>query len=319
MMRKPTMNLAGPAARLFLGGVALALATLALSLLRVNLAATAFVYLVVILLLSLVSGLATSALLSLIAAAALIYFFAPPIFDFRIEDPQDLVVVVAFLLTSLIGTHLFGKLRQEREGALETKAKLRRSEADLRDSEREWREVFEHNPVMYFMVDADGTVLNVNTFGAAQLGYTVAELVGASVLNVFLEEDRAFVRKCVAVCLETVGQSHTWEIRKIRKDGSLLWVRENAKTMRRADDKLIVLVACEDVTERKETEHALQQSEAYLAHAQGLSHTGSFGWQVATGEIIWTAETFRIFGYDPATSPSIQHVVERTHPEDRAA
>ena len=85
---------------------------------------------------------------------------------------------------------------------------------------------------------------------AARL-FAVAELVGESVLNVFLDEDRAFVRKCVAVCLETVGQSHTWEIRKIRKDGSLLWVRENAKAMRRADDKLIVLVACEDVTERR--------------------------------------------------------------------
>jgi hypothetical protein len=57
MMRKPTMNLAGPAARLFLGGVALALATLALSFLRVNLAATAFVYLVVILVLSLAAWL----------------------------------------------------------------------------------------------------------------------------------------------------------------------------------------------------------------------------------------------------------------------
>jgi PAS domain S-box-containing protein len=222
-------------------------------------------------------------------------------------------------VTGTIVAWLTGNARLEKEAALEAEARLRRSQAELRDSEKEWREVFEHNPVMYFMVDADGTVLNVNTFGAAQLGYTVAELVGESVLNVFLEEDRAFVRKCVTVCLETVGQSHTWEIQKIRKDGSLLWVRENAKAMRRADGKLVVLVACEDVTERNRTEQALQQSEAYLAHAQGLSHTGSFGWQVATGEVIWTAETFRIFGYDPATRPNIQLVIERTHPDDRAA
>ena len=111
MMRKPIMNFRGPAARLFLGAVVLALATLALSFLHVNLAATAFIYLVVILLLSLVSGFVASTLLSVIAAAALVYFFAPPIFDFQIDDPQDLVVVVAFLATSLIGTHLLGKLR----------------------------------------------------------------------------------------------------------------------------------------------------------------------------------------------------------------
>jgi PAS domain S-box-containing protein len=300
MMRKPIMNFRGPAARLFLGAVVLALATLALSFLHVNLAATAFIYLVVILLLSLVSGFVASTLLSVIAAAALVYFFAPPIFDFQIDDPQDLVVVVAFLATSLIGTHLLGKLREEREGALETKAKLRRSEADLRESEREWREVFEHNPVMYFMVDAAGTVLNVNTFGAAQLGYSVADLVGQSVLKVFLEEDQEFVRQCVGVCLEAPGQSHTWEVRKIRKDGSVLWVRENAKALRRASDQFIVLIACEDVTEQKQTENALRQSEAYLAEAQHLSHTGSWSWDVRRQEFVYrSAEVYRLFGFDP--------------------
>src|SRR5262249_19072435 len=126
------------------------------------------------------------------------------------------------------------------------------------------------------------------------------------------------VRKCLAVCLESVGQSHTWEIQKIRPDGSLLWVRENAKAMRRSDGRLVVLIACEDITERKATEGALQRSEVLLAQAQELSRTGSFGWNIATGEIYWSRETFRIFAYDPATPPSTKLVVERTHPEDRA-
>jgi PAS domain S-box-containing protein len=50
-----------------------------------------------------------------------------------------------------------------------------------------------------------------------------------------------------------------------------------------------------------------------------LSHTGSFGWKVASGEIIWTDETFRIFGFDPATRPNVELVLKRTHPDDRAA
>jgi PAS domain S-box-containing protein len=319
MTPNPTRKFAGSAAQFFLGGLALALVTLICFVLNADLATTAFADLVVILVFSLFGNFVGAILLCLLSVASQAYFFAPPDLSFAIDDPQHVVMVTAFWVTGTIVAWLTGNARLEKEAALEAEAKLRRSQAELRDSEKEWREVFEHNPVMYFMVDADGTVLNVNTFGAAQLGYTVAELVGESVLNVFLEEDRAFVRKCVAVCLETVGQSHTWEIQKIRKDGSLLWVRENAKAMRRADDKLVVLVACEDVTERNRTEQALQQSEAYLAHAQGLSHTGSFGWQVATGEIIWTAETFRIFGYDPATRPNIQLVIERTHPDDRAA
>jgi len=319
MTPNPTRNFAGSAAQFLLGGLALALVTLTCFVLNADLATTAFADLIVILVFSLFGHFAGAILLCLLSVVSQAYFFAPPALSFAIDDPQHIVMLTAFCVTGTIVAWLTANARQEKETALEAETGLRRSQAKLLDSEREWREVFEHNPVMYFMVDADGTVLNVNTFGAGQLGYTVAELVGESVLNVFLEEDRAFVRKCVVVCLEMVGQSHTWEIQKIRKDGSLLWVRENAKAMRRADDKLVVLVACEDVTERKRTEDALQQSEAYLAHAQGLSHTGSFGWQVATGEIIWTTETFRIFGYDPATSPSIELVVARTHPDDRAA
>ncbi|WP_342713409.1 PAS domain S-box protein [Bradyrhizobium sp. B124] len=188
----------------------------------------------------------------------------------------------------------------------------------LRNSEAQWKEVFEHNPVMYFMVDATGLVLSVNTFGAAQLGYTVDELLGQSVLRVFAAEDREMVQRNVAACLENIGQTHNWEIRKIRKDGSRLWVRENAKAVRRQDDRLIVLIACEDITERKQAENALQQSEMYLSEAQRLSHTGSFGWHVASGEVIWSEETFRIFGFDRA--PSIKHatVLQRIHPDDRA-
>ncbi len=319
MKRNQTTNLARLAAQFFLASIALALVTLAFVWLHVDLATTAFAYLVVILLFSLMGSFTASALLSIVSVASLAYFFAPPIFQFRIDAPHHVAVPVAFFFTSLIVTRLIRNTREEKEAALQTEAKLRRSQVDLRDSETEWREVFEHNPVMYFMVDASGTVLNVNAFGAAQLGYSPADLIGQSVLNVFVEEDRAFVRKCVAVCLESVGESHTWEIHKIRKDGSMLWVRENAKAMRRSAGELIILIACEDITERKRTENALQQSEAYLAQAQELSRTGSFGWSVASGDIVWSKETFRIFGCDPTTRPTLQLVIERTHPDDRDA
>ncbi|MDB5542767.1 MAG: multi-sensor signal transduction multi-kinase, partial [Devosia sp.] len=72
-------------------------------------------------------------------------------------------------------------------------------------------------------------------------------------------------------------------------------------------------------TERKRAEEDLRRSKAYLTEAQSLSRTGSFGWSVATGEIIWSDETFRIFGYDKAPSVATDMVVQRTHPGDRAA
>ncbi len=65
-------------------------------------------------------------------------------------------------------------------------------------------------------------------------------------------------------------------------------------------------------------EEKLQQSEAYLAEAQRLSHTGSFGWKPSTGEIIWSEETFRIFQYDRSTKPTAELVLQRVHPDDAA-
>ena len=68
--------------------------------------------------------------------------------------------------------------------------------------------------------------------------------------------------------------------------------------------------------ERKRAEEALRKSEAYLAEAQRLGHTGSFGWKPSTGEIFWSEETFRIFQYDRSMKPTAELILQRVHPED---
>jgi transcriptional regulator with PAS, ATPase and Fis domain len=83
------------------------------------------------------------------------------------------------------------------------------------------------------------------------------------------------------------------------------------QSLRRARDDLN-----KTVQELQRTNEALGKSEAYLAEAQTLSHTGSFGWNVSSGELIWSEESFRIFGYDRALRPTVQRVLERVHPED---
>lgn len=72
-----------------------------------------------------------------------------------------------------------------------------------------------------------------------------------------------------------------------------------------------------DRDERKKAEEAFRRSEMYLAEAQRLSHTGSFGWDPTDGKIYWSEETYRILEYEPATEPSMQLVLDRTHPDDR--
>jgi len=61
----------------------------------------------------------------------------------------------------------------------------------------------------------------------------------------------------------------------------------------------------------------LRRSEAFLAVAQSLSHTGSFGWSVASGELYWSAETYSIFEHDRAVKPTLEMILRRTHPDDR--
>ncbi|HET6142319.1 MAG TPA: ATP-binding protein [Candidatus Acidoferrales bacterium] len=75
---------------------------------------------------------------------------------------------------------------------------------------------------------------------------------------------------------------------------------------------------CQNRAERKRAQDALQRSEGYLAEAQKISQTGSFGWSVSTGALFWSEETFRIFQYDRMTTPMPELVLQRTHPEDVA-
>ncbi|HEV7719416.1 MAG TPA: PAS domain S-box protein [Arsenicitalea sp.] len=311
----------------------------------------------------------------------------------------------------------------------------KRAESALRDSEERWRAVFEHNPTMYFMVDQAGTVVSVNPFGAEKLGYSVDELVGRSVLDIFVADDREAARRNVATCLEQFGTTLSWELRKLRKDGTVLWVAETARAIVLKGGP-VVLIVCEDITARKQTEQDLKETElrlstiignapmvlftldragiftlsegkgleilglmagqvvgqsvfdvyrdepsilanvrlalsgasftgnseqnqrnleshyipffdesgqvagvngvafdvtervqaerelsrsqAYLAEAQRLSQTGSFGWRVADQKILWSEESYRIFGYDPAPSVRLEMIFDRTHPQDLA-
>ena len=149
--------------------------------------------------------------------------------------------------------------------------KAQSPENRARPKEAEWRELFEHSPLMYFVVDAGGTVLSVNDSGAADLGYDVDELVGQSVFKVFSASDRERVRTNFDLCLERPGQLNTWEAQKVRKDGTTLWVGESAKAVERADGNVVVFIACEDITKRKRAEDAVRESatrfRALIEHA----------------------------------------------------
>ncbi len=138
-------------------------------------------------------------------------------------------------------------------------------------------------------------------------------------------------------------QPYDVEYRIRRSDGTYGWFKTRGTPIRDSEGTIVKWFGtCTDITDRKRAEQVLKEheaelrqardllevkvmertkelrrSEAYLEEAQRLSKTGSFGWNVPSGEIYWSEETFRILEYSHDTKPGLELVQKRTHPEDR--
>jgi formate hydrogenlyase transcriptional activator len=122
----------------------------------------------------------------------------------------------------------------------------------------------------------------------------------------------------VAIARAASGEGIDLEIRLLMPDGRIKHLHVVGKAERDQTGTSEIIGAVMDITERRVAEEAIRRSEAYLAEAQKLSHTGSFGWRPDSGEIVWSEETYRIFEYDSALTPTVDSVVQRVHPSERA-
>jgi PAS domain S-box-containing protein len=129
-------------------------------------------------------------------------------------------------------------------------------------------------------------------------------------------QDREFMRSLIERMLaEASGCDVTKRI--VRPNGELRYIRcVGIPVVENGALKRIIGTAI-DVTEHELLTQELRRREAYLAEAQRLSQTGSFGWKPDSGEIVWSDETYRIFEYDHTVKPTIELLVQRIHPEDR--
>ena len=282
------------------GAAALALATWACWLLGLTSATAACVYLVVIVLLSLMDSFVTAAIFPVIAVACLDFFFIEPLFAFEVANPQDLATLVAFLVTSIVITSLVRRLRRLGQAHLE--------QARLLDLTRD----------SVLVRGLDNVITYWNHSGEELYGWKKEEAVG-KVAHQLLQ---TIFPAPLEQITEELFRSGYWEgeLLHSRRDGKQVTVSSRWSVQRGADGQPIgTLETNSDITERKRVEGTLRRiQETYLAEAQQLSHTGSFGWKVSSGEIFWSEEGYRIFGFGSKTRPSIELVLTRVHPDDLA-
>src|SRR5229473_1197171 len=194
----------------------------------------------------------------------------------------------------------------------------KRAEDALRLNEQSLRLIVDSIPGFVSTANAAGEVELVNRQVLEYFGKTTEELKNWATSDAIHPDDLPRMIDAYRRSIET-GQPRDVETRSRRADGVYRWFHLRSRPQRDAEGRIVRwynLVT--DIDERKKTEEELHRSKSYLTEAQRLSLTGSFGCNLSSGEMFWSDETFRIYGYDRSTQPAVERVLERVHPEDRA-
>ncbi len=190
----------------------------------------------------------------------------------------------------------------------------------VRMSEERFRRYFELGVVGMAFTSLEKGILEVNDEMCRILGYTREELLQKTWAEMThpddLAADVAHFERVMAGEIDAYSLEKRW----VRKDGEIIDSIMSARCERRADgtiDYFVGLVL--DITERKRAEERLRRSEAYLAQAERLSHTGSWALNLTTAELFWSEEHFRIVGLDSAAgAPGYPRAIKVIHPDDRS-
>jgi formate hydrogenlyase transcriptional activator len=193
----------------------------------------------------------------------------------------------------------------------------KRVEDVLRADVKSFRQIIDSIPGVIVILTAEGQVELVNREGLEYFGKTLEELKSWSVQDVVHPDDVPAAVTAWSHAVET-GDPYNSDHRNRRADGVYRWFHSRALPLRDTNGRIVRWLNLNtDIDERKKAEEKLRRSEAYLAEAQRISHTGSFGWSVLSGEIYWSEETYNIFEHDRAAKPTLEFALSRIHPDDR--
>jgi PAS domain S-box-containing protein len=198
----------------------------------------------------------------------------------------------------------------------DTAQRLRGLYATLQRSEDRLRLVINTIPAHAWSARPDGSVDFINQRFLEFTGLSMLDMLGWAWASLLYPDDLTrYVDEWQAAVAS--GEAMESEVRVRRMDGEYRWLLVRNVPLRNEVGTILNWYGTAiDIEERHRAEDALRRSEAYLAEAQRLSNTGSFGWSISSGGIIWSEETFRIFQYDRTTQPTLERILQRVHPED---
>jgi PAS domain S-box-containing protein len=195
---------------------------------------------------------------------------------------------------------------------------LQRREAAIRASEKSLRLMVDTIPGFVCTLSPAGEVELLNRQVLDYFGKTPEDLKNWSTSDAVHPDDLPRVIEGWRHSVET-GQPHDLELRQQRADGEYRWFHSRALPARDKEGRITGwYMLLTDIDDRRKAEEELRRSKAYLTEAQRLSRTGSFGCKFSSGEMFWSEETFGIFGYNRATTPGMEAILERVHPQDKA-
>ena len=194
---------------------------------------------------------------------------------------------------------------------------LRQSEANLAAARRALQVTIDTIPALVGTYEPDGRRSFVNQTWRDYTGLSQDEARGQKCSIIVHPDDLEHNEHEWRECLAT-GKPFNMPHRLRRADGEYRWHMVRRVPLRDENGDVTKWYAVGfDIEDQKRAEAALQRSEAYLDEAQRLSHTGSFGWKIASGDVVWSKETYQIFGVDQAVKPTIDLVLQCVHPDDR--